>query len=368
MEITAAITKKKGGEFVLEKVELDEPRSNEVLVKVVATGMCHTDLAVRDQQMPTPLPVVLGHEGAGIVEAVGGDVTKVKPGDRVVMSFGSCGHCPNCQKGFPAYCYYILPLNFGGSRLDGSHSLHQNGKALSSNFFSQSSFGTYALATERNVVKVPQDVPLEILGPLGCGIQTGAGAVMNNLNPDAGSSIAIFGTGAVGLSAIMAANVVGCTTIIAVDINQERLEFSKQFGATHTINSKDQDLGKSLTQIMENGVEFAFDTTGNIHVIVSALESLASKGVCGIVGVTPPDKFVQLDPNLLVGKGLTLRGITEGDSIPDIFIPRLIALYQQGKFPFDKLIKVYPFDQINQAVEDSEKGVTVKPVIKIGDQ
>jgi aryl-alcohol dehydrogenase len=363
MEITAAVTKVKGGDFVLEKVQLDAPQSNEVLIKIVATGMCHTDMAARDELLGTPLPVILGHEGAGIVEKIGERVTKVKPGDHVVLTFGFCGKCPNCLRGRPAYCYNFMQLNFSGSRADGSHSHHKSGENLHDNFFSQSSFGTYAIAPENNVIKVPNDAPLELLGPLGCGIQTGAGAVINSLHPEAGSSIAVFGTGAVGLSAIMAAKVVGCATIIAIDINEERLKFAKELGATHSINSKSEDVITRIKAITTDGLNYGFDTTGRADVITNGINSLLSNGIMGIVGVAA--KPLEIDMNYFVGKGLQLRGIVEGDSVPDIFIPNLVRLYQQGKFPFDKLIKVYPFEQINQAAIDSEKGTTVKPVIKI---
>ncbi len=364
MKITAAITKEKGGRFEIAEMELEHPRANEVLIKIVATGMCHTDIAVRDQVFQSPLPIVLGHEGAGIVEAVGTEVTKVKKGDHVVLTYGFCGKCPNCLSGLPAYCYQFIPLNFGGSRLDGSHS-HQcdHHEVVNDNFFSQSSFASFAIAPENNVVKVDTDVPLEILGPLGCGIQTGSGAVINALKPTAGSSIVVFGTGAVGLSAIMAAAVVGCSQIIAVDINESRLAFAKELGATHTINSLNEDPTKAILSIIEYGSDFVFDTTGRSEVINAGIFALKSNGTCGIVGASA--KPLSLDANYIVAKGLQLKGIVEGDSVPDIFIPQLISLYKQGKFPFDKLIKMYDFKDINQAAEDSEKGLTIKPIIRI---
>jgi aryl-alcohol dehydrogenase len=364
MEITAAIIKEKGGKFLLEKMELDSPKPNEVLIKIVATGMCHTDMAVRDQLLPSPLPMVLGHEGAGIVEAVGAEITKVEVGDHVVLTFGFCGKCPNCLKGLPSYCYSFGQLNFSGSGLNGSHNHHNQEGGLNDHFFSQSSFGTHALALENNVIKVDKNAPLEILGPLGCGIQTGAGSVINSFKAGEGSSIVVFGTGAVGLSAIMAAVVVKCATIIAVDINNDRLNFAKELGATHLINSKDTDVVNEIRGIAEDGVDFAFETTGRSDVIKNAMLSLVSNGICGIVGASA--KPLDLDANYIVAKGLHIKGIVEGDSIPDIFIPKLVELYQEGKFPFDKLVKVYPFEKINEAAEDSERGITIKPVIRIG--
>ncbi|WP_374950129.1 NAD(P)-dependent alcohol dehydrogenase [Mucilaginibacter sp.] len=362
MEITAAVIKEKSGLFSFEKVQLDEPRPNEVLIKITACGICHTDLAVRDQVYPAPLPIVLGHEGSGVVEQVGDEVTKVKVGDHVVLSFGHCGKCPNCLKGSPAYCYQFLSLNFEGCRTDGTHAHHLDGVALHDFFFSQSSFGTYTIAPELNVVKVDPTAPLELLGPLGCGIQTGAGAVINSLKPGPGSGIIIFGTGAVGLSAIMGAAAAGCTTIIAVDINPSRLELALTIGATHTLDSRQSDFAEAVKAIAADGLDFALDTTGRGEIINSAICSLKSKGTCGIIGASP--KPLSLDANYLVGKGLQLKGIVEGDSVPDLFIPQLISLFKRGKFPFDRLIKYYEPAQINEAADDSEKGLTIKPVIR----
>jgi len=362
MEITVAVIKEKKGPFSFEKAHLDEPRANEVMVKITACGICHTDLAVRDQVYAAPFPIVLGHEGSGVVEAVGAEVTKVKKGDHVVISYGHCGKCPNCLKGSPAYCYNFLGLNFQGCRTDGSHAHHGESEVLNDFFFTQSSFGTYTVAPEISVVKVDKSVPLELLGPLGCGIQTGAGAVINSLKPGPGSSIIIFGTGAVGLSAIMAAAATGCTIIVAVDINPSRLEFALALGATNAMDSRRSDFAEAIKTIDPDGLDYALDTTGRGEVINAAIYSLKSKGLCGIIGASANP--LTLDANYLVGKGLQLKGIVEGESIPDIFIPHLISLFKAGKFPFNKLIKFYEPADINQAAEDSEKGVTVKPVIR----
>ncbi len=317
--------------------------------------------------MPVPLPVVLGHEGAGIVEAVGNEVTEVAVGDHVVLTFGYCGKCSSCRQGLPSYCEHQMEYNFAGRRTDGDHRVHQAGGAeLHDSFFTQSSFATYAIAHENNTVRVPRDVPLELLGPLGCGIQTGAGAVLNSLNVPAGASIAIFGTGAVGLAAIMAARVAAATTIIAVDINDERLALAKELGATHRINSRQGNLVEQVQQITGGGADFCFDTTGRPEVIRAAVQALRTHGVCGLVGVTAPDRELSFEPNDIMVMGRTVKGILQGDSVPSIFIPRLIELYKQGQFPFDRLVKFYEFDQINQAAEDSERGVTIKPVLRIG--
>jgi len=365
MEITAAVVNQKGGAFTLEKLTQKEPREDEVRIKIVATGTCHTDMVARDEMLGSPKsPMILGHEGAGIVDKVGSLVSKVKKGDHVVLSFGYCGKCATCRKGQMAYCQNFMPLNFGGCRLDGSHSHFRGEQAVDDNFFSQSSFATYAIAHENNVVKVPDDAPLEILGPLGCGIQTGAGAIMNALKPEVGSSIIIAGIGAVGLSGLLAAKAVGCTTIVAMDINQPRLDLAKELGATHTINSGKEDVAAKLKEYLGMGANNAFDTTGRSDVMTHLLNGLTQLGKLAFVGVGA--KPLELDLIPFMSKGLQLMGVTEGNSVPDVFIPALVRMYQQGRFPFDKLIKKYPFEEINQAIVDSETGKTIKPVIEIG--
>jgi len=207
-EITAAVVRSQGAPFTIEQARLRAPQGDEVLVRVVATGLCHTDLIVRDQYYPVPLPAVLGHEGAGVVEALGPNVKDLKVGDHVVLTYGACGHCHHCDSGHGAYCKDFFGLNFGGSDLQGNTAITDPaGAPLHDHFFAQSSFASYALSRENNAVKVPADAPLELLGPLGCGIQTGAGAVINSLKVGPGSSFVSLGAGAVGLSAVLAARV-----------------------------------------------------------------------------------------------------------------------------------------------------------------
>ncbi|AKO52440.1 alcohol dehydrogenase [Marinobacter psychrophilus] len=365
MDIIAAVTRGKSEDFLVETIQIDDPRPGEVRVKVIATGMCHTDLVVRDQYLPVPLPAVLGHEAAGIVDAVGEGVKKLKPGDHVVMTFDSCHQCPSCYEGDTVYCENFLGINLlSAARPDGSTTLSRNNEVIHSNFFQQSSFASYAMGTEDSVVKVTKDVELEILGPLGCGIQTGAGAVMNSLAPEAGSTIAIFGAGSVGLSAIMAARIVGCTIIIAVDIMPSRLKIALELGATHTLNPQDGDIVEAIHAITGGGVNYSLEATAIPAVFCQAVDSLAVRGVCGLIGLPPAGTKVSLDMvNLLLGR--TVRGIIEGDSKPDTFIPKLIELYRQGRFPFDKLIKFYDLKDINQAAHDSETGLVIKPIIRM---
>jgi len=364
MEIKAAVVFETGGEFSIERLELSDPNDDEVLVRIVGVGICHTDLGARDGHLPIPSPPsVFGHEGAGVVEKVGARVTKVKPGDHVVLAWDYCGACSACKAGKVLYCLNFFLHNFHGARPDGTTTLRKGDQPIHGSFFCQSSFADFALANERNVVKVREDVPLEILAPMGCGVMTGAGAVMNSLRPRPGASIAVFGVGNVGMSAILAAVVCGCTTIIGVDIHADRLEMARELGATHTVNATEVNPVEAIRDITGGGADFSLECVGNPRVLRQAVDVLPRLGVCGLLGVVPPGTEVALDMDLIMN-GRTVKGILGGDAIPDLFIPRLIELYSQGRFPFDRLITFYPFDDINQAVEDMEKGRVIKPVLR----
>jgi aryl-alcohol dehydrogenase len=368
MEIKAAVVHEKGGQFSIETVFLDDPRPDEVQVRIVGSGVCHTDLVIRDQYVPLPLPAVLGHEGAGIVERVGRDVRTVRPGDRVVMSYHSCGHCGSCLEGAPAYCNHLLPNNFSGRRVDGTASVQYRGNEISANFFQQSSFATHALCTERNVVKVAGDLSeeqLALYGPLGCGIQTGAGSVLNAFNPRAGSSIAVFGSGSVGLSAIMAARVAGCAQIFAIDVQPARLEMARALGATVVIDPRQDDpLEVIRSRTGGLGADYSLETTALPKVLRQAVECLNVRGTCGALGLPPGGTEASFDmQSILFGR--TIKGIIEGDSVPGVFIPRLIELNRQGRFPLEQIVTRYRFDDINRAVHDTETGVTIKAVLQM---
>jgi aryl-alcohol dehydrogenase len=363
----AAVARGPGADFSVESVTLEAPRPDEVLVRIVGVGICHTDLFARDHQMVAQ-PAVLGHEGSGIVEQVGSAVAKVKPGDRVAISFRSCGACSPCTSGHPSYCVQFMPLNFGGLRLDGSKAISRDGEAISSNFFGQSSFATYALSYERNLVKVPDDVPLELMGPLGCGIQTGAGGVLRSLNCRAGSSLVVLGGGSVGLSALMGGALRGCNPLVVVEPQEARRALAMELGATHAIDPQaTPDLTAALREIAPAGFDFAFDTSGIASVIQAAAASLGTRGEIGLVGGPPsPDGTITLPILMIVGGAIVVRGIVEGDSDPDVFIPELIEHYRAGRFPIDKLIKTYPFEAINEAIADQLAGKVIKPVLLTG--
>jgi aryl-alcohol dehydrogenase len=362
---SAAVVEQAGGPFVLRDVELEAPRADEVLVRIVAAGICHTDLSVQSGALPFPLPGILGHEGAGVVEQVGEAVTKVRPGDQVLLSFTSCGRCECCRGGHPAYCETWLPRNLiGGARADGSHTVHQDGTAIGGHFFGQSSFAGYALADERSVVRVDDDAPLAFLAPLGCGIQTGFGTVWNVLRPGPGSSVAVFGVGAVGLAAIMAAQLLPVSTIIAVDRIDSRLQLATELGATHVVNADREDVAAALQKITEGrGVDNAVEATGNTGVLRLAIDALGVQGTCAVVGAPPFGSEVAVDvTGLLTGKRII--GVTIGDAEPETMIPQLVELAKRGRLPMEKLVTHYSVTDFNAAVEDMHSGKTIKPVIR----
>jgi len=313
---------------------------------------------------PTPLPAVLGHEGAGIVESIGASVTSVVPGDHVVLAAAYCGHCKRCRNGEMAYCENLFAADFGGRRNDGTSALSQNCEVIASHFFGQSSFATYANVVEESVVRVDPDVALEHLGPLGCGINTGAGTVLNELQPAIGSSLAVFGTGAVGSAAVMAARVAHCAIIVAVDIHESRLELAREVGATHTINSLTENVTARLSEITGgSGVDYVVDTTGRPELLRQAADAIPVRGTVALVGAARPGTEVSFEIGASLVKGWTFTTVVQGSSVPQVFIPQLIELWKAGEFPFEKLVSNYTLDQINAGFADSKNGLTVKPVM-----
>lgn len=365
MKIQAAVTHAVGAPFQIEEVELAAPKADEILVRMVACGVCHTDEAAQVQAIPVPLPAVLGHEGAGIVEAVGSAVKQFKVGDRVGLSFGFCGTCHNCLTAHQHACENFNAINFGGVQPDGTTRLSTlDGKPLST-FFGQSSFATHAVVNQDSAVKVEyDDVDLALVAPMGCGIQTGAGAVLNRLRPEFGSSLAVFGCGTVGMSAIMAAKIAGCAQIIAVGGNQASLELARELGATHTVNRKEvEDVVAEVKRISNGGVHYSIDTTGVGECVRKSLAFCRFSGTCCVLGATGDITFNVQDE--LMGEAKSLIGVVEGDAVPKVFIPQLLDYYRRGLFPIDRLIQCYPFSDINRAFEESHSGACIKAVLKM---
>ena len=365
MKILAAVARGRAEPLSLESLDLAEPAADEILVRLVACGVCHTDLRAWEVEGVVPKPIVLGHEGAGFVEAIGSAVTKVRPGDAVLLTFDSCGSCPSCNSRAPSYCHQLLARNFSGKLPTGQTPFTDAaGAAVHGNFFGQSAFASHALCRSRNVVKVSHDAPLDLLAPLGCGIQTGAGAVMRSLRVGSGQSLAVFGTGSVGLSAIMAGRIVGADPIIAIDTQPARLELARALGATHVIDASREDPAARLREITGIGVRFTIDTTGSARAVRTAIDSLAPLGVCGVIAATREPEVGFITRHLMVG-GRSIRGIAEGDSIPDEFIPELVEHYSKGRLPLERLVTHFPFERINDALDQAHSGMVIKPVLRM---
>ncbi|GAA1934584.1 NAD(P)-dependent alcohol dehydrogenase [Streptantibioticus ferralitis] len=364
MNITAAVLDQVGSPFVLKEVELVDPGRDEVLVELHGSGLCHTDLAVQHGHTPFPLPGVLGHEGSGIVRSVGAGVSGLSVGDHVCLSFNSCGECRNCRDGVPSYCDTFIARNFVGSRIDGTRTLTLDGEPLGSNFFGQSSFASHAVANARSVVKISTEVPLALAAPLGCGIQTGAGAVLRSLQVRPGGSVLILGGGSVGLSAVMAAVLAGAETIIVAEPLESRRLTAKDVGATHVLDPVAGQLTDQIREIVPQGVRYAVDTTAKPTVLGEVVPAMAKRGSIALLGVpAEPTAVLPLSLGLSQILGLTVVGVVEGDSDPHEFIPWLLDKHLQGRFPIDRIVTTVPFADINQVIRTQARGGAIKVVL-----
>lgn len=358
MRARAAVLEAAGAPFTVTDVDLSDPRPDEVLVRIDSVGICGTDLEFANF---FPTPVVLGHEGAGVVERVGERVIGLAPGDHVAMSFTSCGACRNCLTGAPSYCLRFDALNFTGRRPDGSSAISRDGVELNGHFLGQSSFASHVIAPARAVVPIATEHDLRVAAPFGCGIQTGAGGVLNVLHPAPGASIAIFGAGAVGVAAILAAGLSGCDPIVAVDVNPAKLDAARGYGATHAVNAADGDIAGELAAIAPDGLQYAIDTTGRADVLRVAVEALGPLGTAGVIGIGPSESMSFEWRSVLNGR--TVTGIIGGASLPQLFIPRLLDLHAAGRFPVDRMMSYFPFEQINEAVAAVRSGTVAKAVL-----
>lgn len=363
MKVEAAVISAFGQPFEVKPLELAAPGDDEVLVRLVAVGICHSDIACQHGAFAPPLPIVLGHEGAGIVEQVGANVSHVKRGDHVVLSYASCGTCARCNVGQPQYCSEFGVRNFKGFRPNGGPTFKDGDGDVWGGFFGQSSFATFALSTARNTVKVARHHYLEAMGPLGCGLQTGAGTVLNTLKPQAGDSLVVFGVGTVGMAAMMAGVASDCGTVIAVDVHDGRLALARELGASHSVRGDAPDMMQQLRALLPSGASFTVDTSGKAASIRAAIDLLAQCGTCAVLAVAPGTEVTFMPSMLLAGRKII--GVTEGDADPQEFIPRMIALHEAGRFPYDRLVKFYTLDQINEAIADMRSGATIKPILRM---
>lgn len=362
MEARAAVLRQEDPTFHIEDVEIGAIRDDEVLVQMVGAGICHTDELFRSDVYPFPRPCILGHEGSGRVISTGSAVTGLEPGDHVVLTVMFCGHCSRCQEGQHYICENIYEANFGG-RGDGTNAFSRNGECVHAHFDGQSSFSTIAVTNVRNTIKVRKDAPLEILGPLGCGFRTGLGAVINTFNPKAGESIVVYGAGSVGLSAILAANLMGCHQIIAVDPNEARRNVALDVGATDVFDSAEDNIPDRISELTEGGTDYALDTSGIPAVIRHAIESTGVAGFLGILGGSPLGTELVFDANHILFGSRRIQGIQMGDAVGATFIPKMVDLMMAGKLPLEKLVTRYPFEEINQAFADTKVGKCVKAIL-----
>jgi aryl-alcohol dehydrogenase len=271
------------------------------------------------------------------------------------------------MRGDPAYCYQSVALNIGGARVDGTTAIRSAGEACGCNFFGQSSFASHALAYERNVVKVDPAAPLELLGPLGCGVQTGVGAILRSLDCRPGSGLLILGGGSVGLSAVMGARLRGLSPVIVFEPVAVRRALALSLGATHVLDpAETPDIAAAVRAIVPVGIDYVFDTTGIPGLQNAGMDCLAPRGAMGVVGVTPPGVSPPGEMRAVMRAGLTIRGIIEGDSEPDSFIPEMVEWFLQGRLPFDRMIRTYPLSEINHAVRDHREGRCLKAVLLPG--
>ncbi|MFJ6572729.1 NAD(P)-dependent alcohol dehydrogenase [Streptomyces sp. NPDC091292] len=360
MRFGAAVLRAYDSPFAVEEVVLDAgPADGEILVGIAGCGMCRTDLAVRRSAGRSPLPAVLGHEGAGVVVETGGPHTGLSEGDHVVLSFDSCGSCRNCLGAAPAYCDSFASLNlFGGREEKPARLTDAAGGELAPRWFGQSSFAEYAVVAARNAVRVDPALPLELLGPLGCGFLTGAGSVLTTFGAGPGDTLAVFGAGAVGLAAVMAAGASGAVTV-AVDRHPERLALAERFGAI-PLHAASTDLPGRIRRLTDGGAHYALDTTASAPLINDALRALRPRGHLGLVARL--HTALPIEPGAL-DRGRRMSHICEGDAVPGLMIPRLTGLWRAGRFPFDELIRTYPLAAVNEAERDCEAGRVVKPVL-----
>lgn len=361
IETVALVVTEPKADFKLTPIILDEVRDDEVLIEMKYSGICHTDIVLQQGLLPmVDFPAVFGHEGAGYVRAIGSGVkANYKVGDPVLLSFNTCGECKACRGGHPAYCHIHPQVNHNAVRISdrSTPARLQDGTSVRSQYFGHSSFAKMSVVNQKCVVKCEYPDELGIYAPIGCGFQTGAGTVLNVLKPGKNESIVIFGLGSVGLAALMAAKSMNVSTIIAVDIVNDKLKTAKDLGATHVINSKEaKDAVHAIKEITGRGANYAIDCTGVLAVIETMIKAIGPEGTAAVVGVPPPEKDIKIDALTFLLENKKLIGVIEGDSNPPEFIPKLISMHQAGTFPIDRLCRVYPVADFEKAIHDMHEG------------
>jgi alcohol dehydrogenase len=372
MKIKAAVLNKMGLEapyaktkpLAIEEIELDPPGYGEVLVRIGAAGLCHSDLSVIEGNRPRPMPMALGHEAAGVVEKVGPGVDDLKAGDHVVMVFvPSCGHCLPCAEGRPALCEPGAAANGAGTLLSGERRLHRNGSDVH-HHLGVSAFAEYATVSRRSLVKIDKELPLEEAALFGCAVLTGVGAVINTARVAAGSSVAVVGLGGVGLSSLLGAIAAGARRVVAVDLSDDKLGLARQLGATDTFNPKSPDAIDSIKSATAGGVEFAFEMAGSVRAMDLAYKITRRGGTTVTAGLPPPDQNFALPQVNLVAEERTVKGSYIGTCVPGRDLPRYIELYRRGRLPVDRLMSGrLKLEDINVGFDRLREGQAVRQVV-----
>lgn len=373
MKIRAAVLDRMGAEppyakskpLRIAELELDPPGRGEVLVRVVAAGLCHSDLSVINGDRPRPMPMALGHESAGVVEQLGEDVTDLAAGDHVVMVFmPSCGHCIPCAEGRPALCEPGAAANGAGTLLSGGRRLHCDGADIN-HHLGVSGFATHCVVSRRSVVKVDRDLPLDEAALFGCAVLTGVGAVVNTGRMMPGETAAVIGLGGVGLSSVLGAVASGARQIVAIDLSDDKLGLARQMGATHTVNARDADAAEQVREITGGGVDFAFEMAGAVRAMELAYKITKRGGTTITAGLPPPGAALPLPLVQLVAEERTVKGSYIGTCVPTRDIPRFVALYRAGKLPVDRLMSgKLSLDDINEGFDRLHEGKAVRQVIE----
>jgi len=360
IDARAAVLLQAGTDPIMSSVRVREPQVDEVLVRIDAVGICHTDVSTAARWPDKRAPMVFGHEGTGTVIAAGPRAC-IELGRQVVLTFASCTQCAHCASGRPAYCDQSVRLNMAGDRGDDASALRLDGEPIRGGFFGQSSFATHVIANASNAIVLPEAVDPVLAAPLGCSVQTGVGAVLNTLTAGPADSIVVYGAGAVGLSAIMGARIAGCARIVAVDPIAERRSLARELGATGAVDPASDDPVGQVRDLTDGGATLAVDTTARGEVITNALTVLRKCGSLALVGLGA--MTAELPVGLILANGLRVQGVIEGDSVPGTFIPQLVEYLGRGELPVDKLVARYPFDDFDSAWSDAKAGKAVKPVL-----
>ena len=368
MKIRAAVLERTGGPLTVCELDLAPPKAEEVLVRLHASGVCHSDLNAIDGTAETPCPAVLGHEGAGIVEAVGDAVTRVRVGDHVALSWAPwCGECPECRRDLPQLCSTVWPAMATGGLMDGTPRLSREGEPVYHYSF-LSTFAEACVVPERSCVPIPDDVPFEIAALVGCAVSTGVGAVWRTAELKAGERFAVVGCGGVGLSALLAAVAVGAEPVVAVDAVPQKLEIARTFGATDTVlwQGTPEATAEAVREVSSGGVDVAVEATGRTEAMQAAFLSTRARGAAVLIGIPRADAVLSLPAATIPRMERRVFGSIYGSSKPERDFPHTLELYRSGRLPLDRLVSHrLPLDQVGQAFEVMQSGDAVRVVLDL---